>query len=113
MPKQPSAKKHEGLFLAISFFVLALLLGLSFLNIKSFYDANQKQKGVLGAETSLNAEKDYWVNFLGGEKDYLPGWIELAKIDKELGDTNGYDNAIENIKRINPNTQELASLGAK
>lgn len=113
MPKQPSPKRHEGFLLTLSFLTLVLLLTLSFLNIRSFFSANQKQKEVLGAETSLKTEKDYWINFLDGQEDYLPGWVELAKIDKELGDIDGYENAVSNVKRINPNTPELVTLESK
>lgn len=110
MPKQPSIKLKKELASIIAIFSLLAVLGLSFINIKSFFDANQKQKEVLGAETTLSQEKDYWVNLLNTQKDYLPGWVQLAKIDKELGDIAGYQDALNNVKRINPNSDELSSL---
>lgn len=110
MPKQASIKAKKETLSLVAVFSLMAILALSFINIKSFFDANQKQKEVLGAKTTLSQEKEYWLTLLNNQKDYLPGWAELAKIDKELGDMTGYDEALANVKRINPNSDEISNL---
>ncbi|KKS96207.1 MAG: hypothetical protein UV71_C0001G0081 [Microgenomates group bacterium GW2011_GWC1_43_13] len=60
-------------------FIAALfVLLLSAANIESY----QSPKKVLGAESQVNSNDKFWEEFLEKNPDYIPGWIEVGRIDK-------------------------------
>ncbi|MEK7550528.1 MAG: hypothetical protein AAB535_01980 [Patescibacteria group bacterium] len=63
---------------------VVMILLLSALNIQSYLEP----KPVLGIETEDN-EKIFWEDFLSKNPNYIPGWIELGRLDK--------------VKQIDPN----------
>lgn len=71
-----SAKVILGIFALVVFLLL-----LSALNIHSYL---QPEK-VLGVrEISVESDVAYWNEFLTQNPDYLPGWVELGRLDKVL-----------------------------
>ena len=86
-----SAKKVNEA--AIEVFILTsiiFVLLLTSINIKNYF----MPKKVLGAETQANPEtssgqSDFWNKFLTENQNYIPGWIELGRMDK--------------VKEIDPN----------
>ena len=79
--------------LLIMFSVLILLLLAAF-NFR-FYANQQKVLGVKteGEEALLLEEQTFWEEFLSNNPDYLPGWLEIGRLDK--------------VYEINPNFWEL------
>ena len=77
----------------LSSLAIILVLILSYFNLKSYFSSSQ----VLGAQTNTEQPNEkaklFWEDFLNKNPTYFPGWIELARIEKERG--------------INPNTPEL------
>lgn len=62
-----------------SLIVLALLV--SALNIGTYLKPNK----VLGAETQeVNSTDTFWQDFLSKNPNYIPGWIEIGRMDKVI-----------------------------
>lgn len=78
----------------LEIFSVFVLLGLSAFCFELY--ANQQK--VLGAKTEsentlLLEEQTYWEELLNKNPDYLPGWLEIGRLDK--------------VYEINPNFSEL------
>lgn len=59
-------------------FVLFLIF-LTSLNINGYFTI--KKTRVLAAETQ-SSTKDFWQDFLSNNQSYIPGWVEIGRIDK-------------------------------
>ncbi|HET7099489.1 MAG TPA: hypothetical protein VFI61_04635 [Patescibacteria group bacterium] len=82
-----SAKKVNRSAKEVFIYVLFLfILLLTVININTFL---QPKTTVLGAETESTTGEDFWKDFLLLHPNYIPGWIELGKMDK--------------VKEIDPN----------
>ncbi len=62
------------------FFAIFLVLFLTAANINKHFTPFQVNP-VLGASTEIDAE-DFWKEFLTKNQNYIPGWIEIGRIDK-------------------------------
>lgn len=52
-------------------------------NIKNYTSTTPADsKEVLGATTKEVSDEDFWKEFLNENPNYVPGWIEIGKIDK-------------------------------
>jgi cytochrome c-type biogenesis protein CcmH/NrfG len=102
--------KKELLYLC-SCCSLIILLFLASFNIESFLSRAQ----VLGAQTqkgsTLVGQARYWEDFLSKNPTYLDGWLELAQIEYELGNTNYALGALNSARAINPNSPKVKKLG--
>lgn len=84
---------------------------LSAINIRLFFS----QPSILGAETSpvdqklidLQTRRDYWQNLLLENPQYFDGWLELAKIYSELGDTENSLAVLAKARQIDPNSAKF------
>lgn len=78
-------------------FLLSCMAVITILLLTSFNLANYlAPKKVLGIETNTEEilkEKDFWNKFLSKNPEYLPGWLEIGRLDK--------------VYEINPNFWEL------
>lgn len=96
--------KDKLLYLATAVGLLVSLTLISF-NINAYLN----QKKVLAAETQqgeaaqLKSEASFWESFLAQNPTYLPGWLELSKIEYELGNKDYAVGALNTAKAINPN----------
>jgi len=100
--------------LILAFCFLIVILSLSVFNIA--YSFAPVQKNVLGAqkETYFKDQllrKKFWLSFLNSNPNYLPGWIELAKIESRLGNLQAANEAFETAQKIDPNSELLNNLG--
>jgi len=87
-----SAKKvNEAAIEVLIFTSIIFVLLLTFVNIKNYLTP----KKVLGAETQVDLRQDFWNNFLSQNPNYIPGWIELGRMDK--------------VKEIDPNYDVTSS----
>lgn len=59
----------------------------------------------LGENTKfyLEKEKAYWINYLKENPNYIDGWLELTKIEYEMGNIPQATRSLEKAKNINPN----------
>ena len=84
-----SAKKVNKAAIELFVFVAALyILLLSAVNIENYLTPKKVIK-VLGAETQVTSDKKFWEEFLTKNPSYIPGWIEIGRMDK--------------VKEIDPN----------
>lgn len=67
------------------FVATLLILLLSIINIENY----QRPKKVLGIETQIVSNDTFWQDFLKENPNYIPGWIEIGRLDK--------------VKEIDPN----------
>lgn len=105
MPKQTARKtgfKQNLLFLIASLGAISLLFLTSF-NIHSYISPSRDKKSdVLGEKTDLETEKEFWENFLENNSNYLPGIIELARIEFGLGNKSEANKLLNKAKSIDP-----------
>ncbi len=83
MPK--TANKNKGsdnaskeLFIYVIFLLVLLLASI---NIDTYLRPTNIDVKVLGAETQ-NKEALFWQDLLSKHPGYIPGWIEIGRIDK-------------------------------
>jgi tetratricopeptide (TPR) repeat protein len=107
--KKTDLNKTKFLYLLCA---VAVLSALSFFNI-ALYFTNGKPKintRVLGTTNAGVTEIYYWKGLLDANPEYLEGWIELAKIEYKLGNSEEAKRAIDKAFDINPNSEELNKL---
>ena len=87
MPAQKLNKTVKEIFVYV---VLLFVLLLTAANINTFLQPKISTK-VLGIETQNNSDTEFWQGFLSQHPNYIPGWIEIGRMDK--------------VKQIDPNYQ--------
>ena len=91
-------------------YTLTILI-ISFLNLADYITP----KKVLGAQIDMNTEKlnelrtseKFWESFLNQNPTYLDGWIELTRIETEIGNRDKAETALIKARHINPNLEKL------
>ena len=109
MAKQHAKIQSEALFFASGLAVVAILF-LSALNLNLYTKKGLSSDKILGINIQREEEISYWKDLLSENPDYLPGWVELAKLQKEKGDLEGFEIAFDNIRNIDPNSELLDLL---
>lgn len=114
-PNKKSAKKRLSLKSEILYVcsccAVVVLMVLTTLNLKTFTGQNT----VLGTSQAfseeklykLNEKKAYWQSFTAVNPDYLDGWIELIRINMELGNKNQASEMFNKARIIDPNSTKL------
>lgn len=69
-----------------------MLLALSLYNLYWYF---KPPKQVLGESQDLPAKKVFWGKYLDESPDYYPGWLEIAEIENQLGNTASAEAAIK------------------
>jgi len=77
MSIQKVNKSAREVFIYV-FFLFVLLL--TAVNINTFLTPTKV--GVLGVHIENTSNYDFWKGFLLKHPDYVPGWIELGRLDK-------------------------------
>ena len=77
------------LLIVVSIFIL---LTLSVLNINNYSALNK----VLGIETVENASDKFWNDFLSKTPDYVPGWVEIGRLDKATAINPNFQTSFNN-----------------
>jgi len=85
MSAQKVNKAAKEIFIYVLFLFLLLLTAI---NINTFVQPKITTR-VLGIETQNTSETDFWNNYLAQHPSYIPGWIEIGRMDK--------------VKQIDPN----------
>lgn len=76
MSAQKVNKSAKEVFIYVVFLFILLLTAI---NISNFL---QPQKKVLGITSQENTDEEFWREFLEKHPNYIPGWIELKRLDK-------------------------------
>jgi len=100
------SKKHS-LFILYSAFTVFLLV-MSFLSLRTYF--LQGVPKVLSATTEVPSEELFWKSFLSSNPNYLPGYIELAKIQIENGQLDEANNILIKAEKIDPNSSVVRTL---
>ena len=78
MPAKHSNSDNQFIILSIALLILLLL---SSLNIKNYY----LPKTVLGISTQEDiSNNEFWNEYLKNNPNYVPGWLEIGRVDKAL-----------------------------
>lgn len=102
MPKKSKkVSENESVYL-ILVLAVALLLLLALFNLHAYFHPKDK-KDVLGAFDESVYEKEFWYDFLKDEPEYLPGWVELVRLEKETGNINGFEKSLIKVFELDPN----------
>lgn len=103
-----SAPQGNLFFLASSVAVLFLLFLTSF-NLHSF--TNKKRVlGVKNESISLLEEKDFWQATVVKHPTYLDAWLNLARIESQLGNDQLAQEALKTAKIIAPNSPKVLEI---
>ena len=112
----PAKTKRRGGKQSLVFFTytaICILLGLSTLNI-NYYLKNKGNSSpqVLGEKTEqLNQDKEFWLEFVSHNPNYLDGWIVLAEVNLRLGNLEEAKADLEKARVINPNSEKISEIG--
>lgn len=85
------------------------LLIITSININKFIN-NQKVLGASIDVSPLQNEKAYWQNIITKNPSYLDGYLELAKVDVELGNKLEAKSYIDKAEALNPNSTKVTSV---
>lgn len=88
--------------------VIALLL-LTSLNINKFL-INQKVLGASVDNTPLLDEKAYWQKIVSDNPSYVDGYLQLAKIEVELGNKIEAQTFINKALSLDPNSSKIPKV---
>jgi len=107
-----SKELHQNLRLIFFSFLLSIIVFLTTVNIIRFTQKPQlsiidPQPNVLSytLDSDLLSKIKFWKNFLGKNPNYYQGWLELSKIQKELGDIPASEEALKKAYSIDPNLE--------
>lgn len=90
MSAQKINKASKELFIFVAFL---FILYLTAVNISSFSKPKVK---VLGVETVNGSDEVFWNDFLIKHPNYIPGWIEIGRMDKAKEIDPNYKLGINN-----------------
>ena len=101
----PDKIKKEILFFCSCCAAVIVLL-ITGINLQSYLTPNQVlgTKAEVAGPSENEQEKIFWENFLKDNPRYFDGWIELAKIYAEEGNSQAKENALKRASEINPNS---------
>lgn len=103
-------EKNKSLLYFLSCLAIINLLLLSGINIESYL---QKDK-VLGAQVTvynptddLEKERDFWKTFLSQNPNYLDGWLQLSKLESDLGNYPDSEKYFKIAETIDPSSEKV------
>lgn len=100
-------KKINVLSFFYSVFVV-LILFLTFLNIAKIMNKGPVEvREVLAKNSDVMDEKLFWEKTLAATPDYLPGILELSKIEADFGNKEQSIKLLEKALFINPNDERV------
>jgi hypothetical protein len=108
MPNKSTTKSNsnkELVFLVSILFVLFSIY-IVFINLQMFSinkSFSNKSKDVVLGESIVESEEEYWSKYLESNPHYLPGYLELYKIESKNGNVEHAEDLKEVIFKLNPN----------
>ncbi|MCL4382829.1 hypothetical protein M1545_03500 [Patescibacteria group bacterium] len=105
MPENPAniTSKSTATFL-FGIITAILILMLSVLNLETF-SRSLKDSNVLGVNIEAD-QREFWYSFLESNPSYLPGWLELVRLEDENGNEEGKIYAMDKAFQIDPNWEK-------
>ncbi len=106
MPKSAKIKDfHFQLFEYVSLCLCLVVLSLSMFCLSKYFDnaKNTTTVKVLGSQVDLEKERQFWTDTVKTTPTYRDGWIELAKIEDELGNHDLAEKYQVKAIQIDPN----------
>lgn len=88
---------------------IIILLTITGINIDKYLN----QEKVLGTSvdtTPLQNEKKYWENILKDTPTYIDGYLQIAKVEVELGNKNEALNMIQKALILDPNSIRITEV---
>ena len=92
--------------------IIILLFSLALFNFSNYF-AESRKTYVLGAESNYDELVSFWQNFLINNPTYKPGWIRLAELEFERGNTIEATSAFRKAYQVDPNSPELEVIKLK
>ncbi len=86
-----------------------MLLILTGFNINKYIDS-QKVLGTSVDTSPLQEEKSYWQNLITDNPTYTDGYLELAKINFELGNKVEALNSLNKAIVLDPNSNKIREV---
>lgn len=116
----PSAKKTKSKskqkvnytpFFLHYLYCLAIIIFLTVagFNINKFLN-NQKVLGTSVDITPLQNEKSYWQQIISNNPTYVDGYLQIAKVDIELGNKNEAMSFLERASNLDPNSSKIQEV---
>ncbi|MBI2103805.1 tetratricopeptide repeat protein [Candidatus Woesebacteria bacterium] len=102
-------KQEAFYYLTCVAIVLVLLLVGVNIN-KSLTKPKPAVSPVLAQTRDVEQERTFWINILNETPTYLPGILELAKIESELGNSQAAQELLDKARLINPNDERVKQL---
>jgi len=96
---------------ALYYFIIVICAILSIFNL--YFLSTKDTVSVLGANTSASEDVNsilFWEEYLKENPNYFPALAELAKLQLESGNLPGYEETVEKIQRLNPNSRFVKYL---
>ena len=87
-------------FLTRLFILLVLLL--TVVNITRIFE-NRKVLGVTVDNSSVIAQKEYYLKLIKDNPTYVDGYVELSNIEKFLGNTESANQYLKLAQNLDPN----------
>lgn len=106
MPKSQTPRLTVLKDLFIGFSVI-LLLTITGLNLYLFL---HKEPTVLGVQTSPLSERQYWQKVVRKNPTYRDAWVQIAKLDYEMGNHKYAEVALSRAKNIDPNSLTILDV---
>lgn len=88
---------------------LIIFLTIAGFNINKFIN-NQKVLGTSVDVTPLQNEKLYWQQIISNNSTYIDGYLQIAKVDIELGNKSEANNFLERASNLDPNSSKIQDV---
>lgn len=113
LSKKVNVSKRDNVLYLFSMAAVITLATLSITNLNKFFSGQKKisQQEVFANTESTLDERKFWEDFLENSPDYLPGIIELIKIEVREGNKENAVKLLEKAKSIDPNDEKVIEAG--
>lgn len=109
MPKNKKTIKRREALLFIS--AISTVLILSVVNLITAFNSHHHNPQTVIVETDYNQEViENWKKILQENPNYLPGWLELAKLEIQNKNLHNAFVATNKALEINPNSDEVKKI---
>ena len=71
--------------------------------LSRFFENKKPIVQVLGSQVDLEKERQFWTNIVTDSPTYRDGWLELAKIEDEMGNHDTAEKYQLKAVQIDPN----------
>ncbi len=105
--RKTKVNPKQEIFYLLSCVAIVLSLFLTGVNFSKILAKPKPTPNVLAESRNIYHERDFWQQILSETPNYLPGILELAKIENELGNSQASAELLAKAKLINPNDERV------